>query len=54
MNSDVSYIAKVIEIALRVGFLELSPSILRGLVGNVIQVELAILLALRGLVAYYL
>lgn len=50
MLSEVSYIAKVLEVTFLVSFLELSPSILRGLIADVAQVELAILLAVRSLV----
>ena len=50
MLSEVSYIAKIFKVAFLVSFLEHSPSILRRLVTDIMQVELAVLLALRSLV----
>lgn len=50
MLNEVSYIAKALEATFLVSLLELSPSILRGLIADVIQVELAVLLAIRRFV----
>jgi hypothetical protein len=50
MFNEVSYITKVLEVTFLVSFLEFSPSILRGLIADIVQVELAVLLAVRSLV----
>lgn len=50
MLSGLSYISEILEVTFLVSFHELNPSILRGLIWDVIPVELAVFLAFRSLV----